>query len=111
MREAMAVSAGPGDRRCKRLTVVLCAVAHLLLTLVVLSVFLGPSSEGSAPFSDYLRRWDSFRVQGRNLTTLQWANRKAALEWRPLTLIDRVKHIQAEVAQTSRAHHQVWLAN
>ena len=104
----MALSVGSGDswRRCKRTTVLLCAVAHLVVTLFVLSVLLGPSLEGSdsrsTPLSGYLRRLN-YRLQGRNL---QSAYIKAAIEFRlqaaPLTLIGRVKDIEAEVARDSQ---------
>jgi hypothetical protein len=105
MREAMASSAASADplRACKRVTVVVWAVAHLVVTLYVLRVlFEGSASQGSTSMSDCLRGLNPYRSQRGELTKQQLANRKAALEFRrqsaPLLLMLRVKDIEAEVA-------------
>lgn len=88
----MAFPAADPVRMWKRVTVILCALGHLVVTLYVLHVGLGSSL-------DCFRGLNPSRS---HLTKLQQANRKAAIEFRrqaePLILMLRVQDIEAEVA-------------
>ena len=115
------------SRVCKRVTVVLCAIAHVAVTLYVLRALVGHSSSSSSsssqqnratsspsspssssPYADSancLRTWGISNSYGKhieNLKKLQEVKRKEANEFRrqsaPHELIRRVKEIEAEVA-------------
>lgn len=101
----MAASAGSADhsRRCKRVTVVVWALCHLVVTLYVLRVLFGSASDESTDMSDCA---NPYRLQRSKLTEQQLAHRKAAIEFRrqsaPLLLMLRVKAIEAEVARNTQ---------
>ena len=114
------------SRVCKRVTVVLCAIAHVAVTLYVLRALVGHSSSSSSsqqsratsysssspssssPYADSancLRTWGISNSYGKhieNLKKLQEVKRREANEFRrqsaPHELIRRVKEIEAEVA-------------
>ena len=112
------------SRVCKRVTVVLCAIAHVAVTLYVLRALVGhsssssssqqnratssSSSSSSSPYADSancLRTWgigNSYGKHVENLKKLQEVKRREANEFRrqsaPHELIRRVKEIEAEVA-------------
>lgn len=93
-------AADPSRRMCKRVTVILCALGHLVVTLCVLHIML--RSSGTFYLLNCFRDSNPYRSQRGDLTALQQANRKAAIEFRrqraPLLLMLRVKDIEAEVA-------------
>nr|PNR53947.1 hypothetical protein PHYPA_007622 [Physcomitrium patens] len=112
MKEVTGLFGGLADssRRCKRVTVILCAVAHLVMTSYVLTLFLGSSPQGSvslsSPLLDFFRGFDHYRVQGKELAKMKKEYMKAAIEFRrqsaPLKLMERVKDIEKELLKFSQ---------
>ena len=96
---------------CKRVTVVIWALAHLAVTLFVLRVLLSDSSTSITDTANCVSPKSGSPPevvqQQQQLTEQQRAHRKAALEFRrqaaPLLLILRVRDIEAELVQTLQA--------
>lgn len=102
------------SRTCKRVTVVLCAMVHVVVTVYVLSLLVESSSQGSTPLPDCLKSLNPYRIQKAKPTTKDEEYRKALIELRrqaaPLVLILRIKDIEAELAMADQEKNEIQAA-